>query len=51
MARTGADWITGDPDMVLATRRLATGELVWVTESYGEEFTAPFATGRDRPGR
>ena len=42
LTRAGADWIAGDPDMTLSTRRLRTGKMVWVTESYGKEFVTPF---------
>jgi hypothetical protein len=40
----GVDWIAGDPDMTLATKRLSSGEVVWVVESYGKEFATPFVT-------
>lgn len=40
--RAGVDWVAGDSDMTLATKRLPSGEVVWATESYGKEFTSPF---------
>lgn len=40
--RAGVDWVAGDTDMTLATKRLPSGEVVWVTESYGKEFATPF---------
>lgn len=43
LTRAGADWVAGDSDMTLATRRLPSGEVVWTTESYGKEFATPFA--------
>lgn len=42
LTRAGADWVAGDPDMTLATRRLSSGDVVWATESYGKEFATPF---------
>lgn len=38
----GLDWIAGDPDITLATKRLSSGKAVWVVESYGKELTVPF---------
>jgi hypothetical protein len=40
--RAGVDWVAGDTDMTLATKRLPSGEVVWVTESYGKEFATRF---------
>lgn len=42
LAELGADWISGDPDMILATKRLPSGAIVWATESYGMEYTTAF---------
>lgn len=42
LGHAGADWVAGDPDMTLATKRLPSGEVVWATESYGKEFVTPF---------
>ena len=42
LSEIGLDWVAGDPDITLATRRLPSGEVVWVTESYGREWTVPF---------
>ena len=44
LSHMGVDWIAGDPDMTLATKRLSSGEVVWVVESYGKEFATPFVT-------
>jgi hypothetical protein len=40
----GVDWISGDPDLTLATKRLPTGQVVWFVESYGKEYTIPFVS-------
>lgn len=47
--RAGADWVAGDPDMTLATKRLPSGEVVWATESYGRELATTFELKRKRP--
>ena len=44
LSRMGVDWIAGDPDMTLSTKRLPSGEAVWIVESYGKELTTPFVT-------
>jgi hypothetical protein len=44
LAGLGVDWIAGDPDLTLATARLASGEPVWAVESYGQRYTTPFVT-------
>jgi hypothetical protein len=40
--RAGVDWVAGDADMTLGTKRLPSGEVMWVTEAYGKEFVTPF---------
>jgi hypothetical protein len=42
LAGRGADFISGDGHMILASKILATGEAAWFTESYGREFYTPF---------
>ena len=44
LSQMGVDWIAGDPDITLATKRLSSGEVAWVVESYGKEFATPFMT-------
>jgi hypothetical protein len=43
LSRAGVDWVAGDADMTLASKRLPSGEVVWATESYGKEFATSFA--------
>ena len=45
LAEQGADWISGDTSMTLASKALPGGELVWSTAMYGEEFQTPFGRG------
>lgn len=38
----GVDFVAGPSDMKIESRILPSGEAVWVTFYFGEEFTAPF---------
>jgi hypothetical protein len=42
LAGVGVDWVAGDSDLTLATKRLSSGEVVWTAESHGEIFRIPF---------
>ena len=43
LADQGADWISGSTSMTLSSKRLPSGELVWSTLMYDDEFQTPFA--------
>ena len=43
LAEQGADWISGSTSMTLSSKRLPSGELVWSTLMYDDEFQTPFA--------
>ncbi len=45
LADQGVDWISGGTSMTLASKRLPSGELVWSTLMYDDEFQTPFAEG------
>ena len=45
LADQGADWISGSTSMTLSSKRLPSGELVWSTLMYDDEFQTPFAGG------
>jgi hypothetical protein len=45
LADQGADWISGSTSMTLSSKRLPSGELVWSTLMYDDEFRTPFAGG------
>jgi hypothetical protein len=42
LAERGADFISGDGHMILASKILEAGEAAWFTESYGQKFYTPF---------
>ncbi len=49
LAMAGVDWVAGSTRMMLASRRLPGGKLVWYTEMFGREYTTPFPN--TPPGR